>query len=77
MDLAYSGSQKSEVCHIPYAISPMPSRTSSFGERLYQQSASKNLTGSVKRAVSFGAWCRNREVLGSFRLFLANELAKC
>jgi predicted HAD superfamily phosphohydrolase len=26
----YSGSQKSEVCPMPYALCPMPSRTSSF-----------------------------------------------
>jgi hypothetical protein len=31
--LWYSGSQKSEVCPMPYALCPMPSRTSSFARK--------------------------------------------
>ena len=47
-DRAYSGSQKSEVCPMPYALCPMPyalcpmpSRTSSFWERLYNLTIAK------------------------------------
>jgi hypothetical protein len=36
----YSGSQKSEVCPTPYALCPMPSRTSSFARKaIYVASA--------------------------------------
>ena len=44
---SYSGSQKSEVCPMPYALCPMPSRTSSFARKAISKFTTQNKNSFV------------------------------